>query len=303
MAGLSIPGMVVAAGLFAAVGAAAVATRAWLDRRRGVAERVDAGPAPILVHTELEGGVLVKLATPSDPSQLSAQRVFLLQAGFRGGHALEQYLATRSTLALLLPSLGYALLQPDRMLTAMSLLLLLATIGYLAPAVVVNQLRESRKEALRRTVPDMMDMLVGCLEAGLGLDAALRRVTRELSPVAPQLARQLDLVNAELSAGVPRIEALSHLVDRTGLEEIESLVGVLSHAERFGTGIAEAIRAHAQLLRRHRTIEAERKAAEVSPRLTVVMILFIMPAMFIVLVGPAVVQVAERLLPTLAGGR
>ena len=93
------------------------------------------------------------------------------------------------------------------------------------------------------------------------------------------------------------------VADRAGVDEVGSLVHVMTQSERYGTGVADAIRAHAALVRRHRAIEAERKAAEVSPRLTVVMILFVMPAMFVVLVGPALVQVVERLLPTLTGAR
>lgn len=300
MADPSLAGAVVATGLFVTVAAAGAAAFA-LTQPRPAPEADGAVPGPVIVRKELEGGVLVKLAAPDDEATRHALRRELLQAGYTDPRALEKYLTVRSGLALLLPVIGYVTLAPRTVLTTLALTLLLAGIGYLAPAVVVSRKRAGRLACMRRALPNLLDMLVGCLEAGLGVDASLRRSTRELAPVAPELAQQIDMVNAELSAGVERTKALEHLVDRTGLEDIASLTSVMTQAERYGTGIADAIRAHAQLLRRHRTIEAERKAAEVAPRLTVVMILFIMPALFVVLVGPAVVNVVERLIPTLTG--
>jgi len=303
MAGDPIAALVVAGGLFVSTGSLGMA--AWtLSHRRRAGDDEEAAPrAPILVRMELGGGALVRMAAPSGLAERGALRLHLLQAGFTAPRALERYLTARSLLALLLPVVGALLVRPETLLSSLALILALASVGYFLPAVVVGRLREGRASEMRRALPDMLDMLVGCLEAGLGLDASLRRVTRELAPVAPQLARQLDLVNAELSAGVARSEALQHLADRAGVDEVGSLVHVMTQSERYGTGVADAIRAHAALVRRHRAIEAERKAAEVSPRLTVVMILFVMPAMFVVLVGPALVQVVERLLPTLTGAR
>ncbi len=297
----SMAAAVVASGLFVAMGALGAA--AWALAQPRPEPEAGALPDPIIVRKELGGGVLVKLAAPDDDATRNALRRELLQAGYTDPRALEKYLGLRSDLALLLPVVGYLALPPRTALAGLAATLLLAAIGYAGPAVVVSRQRASRLSRMRGALPNLLDMLVGCLEAGLGLDASLRRSTRELAPVAPALAQQIDLVNAELSAGVERAKALQHLVDRTGLDDIASLASVMTQAERYGTGIADAIRAHAQLLRRHRTIEAERRAAEVAPRLTVVMILFIMPALFVVLVGPAVVNVVERLLPTLTGGR
>ena len=126
-------------------------------------------------------------------------------------------------------------------------------------------------------------------------------MARDLHVAAPELALELELTNAELKAGVPRMQALQHLHERTGLPEVASLVNVLAQAERFGAGVAPSIRAHAQLSRRRRALAAEKRAAEAAPKLTVAMILFVLPPLFVVLLGPTVVHVVERLIPTLTG--
>jgi tight adherence protein C len=149
--------------------------------------------------------------------------------------------------------------------------------------------------------PDALDLLVSSVEAGLGLDAAFRRVSKEMESAAPALARELQAVNYEVEAGVPRTTALRHLDERTGLQEVNSLVNVLLQAERFGTSVAEALRIHSDLVRRKRMLAAEESAAKISPKLTLAMILFILPLLFTVLVGPAAINVMNNLLPAMGG--
>jgi tight adherence protein C len=167
------------------------------------------------------------------------------------------------------------------------------------PWAGVAILARARRARIQASVPDMIDLLVSCVEAGLGIDGAFRQVAQELAVSSPELARELAVANAEMTAGLSRADALARLDARLGVEEITALVGVLGQAERFGAGVGPSLRAHAQLSRRRRALHAEQRAARASPLLTVVMILFILPALFVVLLGPTVVAVVERFLPTL----
>jgi tight adherence protein C len=180
--------------------------------------------------------------------------------------------------------------------------LLGATIGYYAPYLYVQNRVQKRRTDLLRSFPDAMDLLVSTVEAGLGLDSAFRRVAEELETAAPDLARELQMVTHEVNSGVPRLEALRHLDDRTGVDEIGALVNVLVQADRFGTSVARALRVHGEHTRTKRMQRAEQAAAKVSPKLTVLMILFILPCLVIVLIGPAIVQVKNIVLPA-AGDR
>lgn len=168
-----------------------------------------------------------------------------------------------------------------------------ATFGYYAPSLWLTNIINKRKRKLLAAFPDSLDLLVSCVEAGLGLDAAFRRVANEMEAASPELAREFQIVNNEISAGVPRVEALRHLEARTGLDEIRSLVNMLAQAERFGTSIAKGLRVHSRMTRSKRMSRAEEEAAKVSPKLTVVMILFLLPVLGAVLMGPALIKVTQ----------
>ncbi len=281
----------------------ALLATAWLAQRARAGTPVAGGAsvfAPAAGANPVTGAI-GRLARPSDPGEIHLQRQFLAQAGFRSPNALSIYLAARSLSALILPALGAFIAPPKGLAGGFLLLLALASLGYYLPLVVVRVLRDVRQTEVRKVLPDALDMLVSCLESGLGLDAALRHVGHELRLAAPEFGGEIELVNAELQAGIPRAEALVHLDQRVGVDDITALVGVLSQAERYGAGIAESVRAHAQMSRRRRILDAERRAAEAAPKLTVVMILFVLPPLFVVLIGPTVVHVVTRLLPMLEG--
>lgn len=287
-----------AIGVFVAV--LATFRLAWVARRAPAAVSEASVFAPAVGDSPV-AGALGRLARPGDPAEVDLQRQLLTQAGLRAPSALTVYLAIRTVLALLLPAVVLVVAQPRDLTWAFLVLFLVATIGYYLPAAVVHWLRDSRRARVRHVLPDALDMLVSCLGAGLGLDAALRQVAREVGRVEPEFAAEIDLLNAELQAGIPRAEALSHLEWRVGVDDISALVGVLSQAERYGAGIAESVRVHAQVARRRRILDAERRAAEAAPKLTVVMILFVLPPLFVVLIGPTVVHVVTHLLPMLEG--
>lgn len=247
------------------------------------------------------------LARPQDESQAHLLRKKLLQAGFRSRNALEILAAVRTIAALSLPLLTYVFIvifaSTLKPVFILFWVLISAAVGYYVPSLYVDSRLQKRQEALMKPFPDALDLLVSSVEAGLGLDAAFQRVAQEIESAAPELANELQLVNHEVAAGVPRLEALRHLDDRTGLAEVNSLVNVLTQAERFGTSVARALRVHSDLVRRKRMLDAEERAAKISPKLTVAMILFIMPTIMLVLVGPAIINVARNLIPMLTAQR
>jgi tight adherence protein C len=235
-----------------------------------------------------------KLAAPGEGDAGNLLRRRLSQAGFRGRSSVEAFSAIRAGLAFTLPVMTLLILPEMATSQLLVIGLITATIGYYAPGFLVTSRIEKRQKAIMKSFPDALDLLVSSVEAGLGLDAAFRRVADEIESAAPILAEELQAVNHEVTAGVSRVEALRHLDQRTGLEDMKQLVNVLAQAERFGTSVAKALRVHADLVRTKRQLLAEEKAAQISPKLTVVMILFIMPSLFAILLGPAMVQVFRQ---------
>lgn len=235
---------------------------------------------------------LAKLAQPDDEESRNVLRSKLIQAGFKSRGAPRVFSASRVGLALILPLMMVPLIPIlSNPIYLAGGAIFAAAFGYYGPQLYVDNLVANRKTRLSRPLPDALDLLVTTVEAGLGLDAAFRRVADELEGAAPDLALEFQLVNHEVSAGVPRIEALRHLEQRTGVEEIRSLVNMLAQAERFGTSVARSLRIHSDVTRQKRMSKAEEEAAKVSPKLTVVMILCLMPCLFIVLLGPAIINI------------
>ena len=233
-------------------------------------------------------------AKPTSEAEEGLLRKRLVQAGYKSRLALEMYNAARVVLALSLPILfSVLLIRLDIVYMSVAVVVLVA-IGYYLPALIVSGRLSDRQRRLVVPLPDALDLLVSSVEAGLGLDAAFRRVADEMVTAAPELSKEFQLVNHEISAGVPRLDALRHLEYRTGVAEVTSLVNMLSQAERFGTSIARSLRVHSDMTRRRRMLKAEEQAGKVSPKLTVVMILFLMPCLFIVIMGPIMVKIATE---------
>lgn len=243
------------------------------------------------------GRAAAKLST-GDESQVAALKRWLVQAGFRDRNAVEAYSAARTIGAIAFGLLGFVLSAgADRVIwTALGITIGLV-FGYYLPYLYVENTGIHRREELLKSFPDALDLLVSCVEAGLGLDAAFRRVADEIESVSPELAKELQLVNAEVNAGVSRTEALRHLDERTGLDDVGTLVNVLIQAERFGTSVARALRVHGEHMRTRRMQRAETKAAQVSPKMTIVMIIFILPTLIVILLGPALIQVKNVVVP------
>ena len=273
-------------------------SRTASDRLRELSNVEDVETFDIIGVTDTKeasgvAGRLGQLAEPTSEEEKSKQRQMLLQAGFKHRRALEIFNSVRVTLAICLPMVVAPLAANWGMLQMAGAALIGSAIGYYFPQIYLVNITEKRKQELLKSFPDALDLLVSCVEAGLGLDAAFRRVAGEMETAAPDLAREFQIVTHEVSAGVSRVDALRHLEARTGLDEIRSLVNMLAQAERFGTSIANGLRVHARITRQKRMSKAEEEAAKVSPKLTVVMILFLLPVLGAVLMGPAMIKVYE----------
>jgi tight adherence protein C len=166
-------------------------------------------------------------------------------------------------------------------------LVLGAGLGFMAPNLWLSSVSKKRREKIRHGLADSLDLMVVAVEAGLGLDAALQRVADELSNVHPELTEEIQIAVLEAQMGIPRAEALDNLANRTLVEELRSMVAMINQAERFGTSIARALRNQAEALRVKRRQQAEERAQQCAVKLMLPLILFIFPAIFIVLAGPA----------------
>ncbi|MBW1877790.1 MAG: type II secretion system F family protein [Deltaproteobacteria bacterium] len=277
------------------IGGIGYSAYAFLNPGRSAADRLEdltGGPkAERDIVGERIAERLARLAQPESEEEQNILRQKLVQAGYRNRHAPQVFNAVRVSASLLIPLL-LAPFAATWSLTYMAFAVIVgAAAGYYGPLVVVNNIIQNRQLRIVRPLPDALDLLVTSVEAGLGLDAAFRRVAEELETAAPDLAFEFQMVNHEISAGFTRIDALRRLQERTGLDEVKSLVNMLTQAERFGTSIARSLRVHSEVTRQKRMSKAEEEAAKISPKLTVVMILFLLPCLMIVLLGPAVVNV------------
>ncbi len=238
----------------------------------------------------------LKMLTGDDARRCSE---ILMHAGWRSKDALTIFMAMRVLMPVVFAFAALAvLLVVGQMPMMMRLTAVIgaAVAGAYAPFLAARRLIARRQHLLRRQLPDGLDLLVICAEAGLGLDAALTRVARDLGPAAPQLADELGLTAVELGFLPNRRLALQNLVRRTDLSAIRGVVNTLVQTERYGTPLAQALRVLAAEFREERMLRAEEKAARLPAILTVPMIIFILPTLFVVLIGPAMVRVAENFL-------
>ena len=245
-----------------------------------------------------------KLNQPSNIEELRATRRKLMTAGYRSRKASVFFLGAKLLLALIMVCL--LALIPAKILafpTTSQLTIyyvLAAACGYYAPALWLQRAIGRRKDALQRAIPDALDLMVVCVEAGLGLDQAIGRVGDEVKRSHPELSGELHLLSLELRSGVSRQEALRNLAHRTDLEDVSSLVALLVQTDRFGTSIGQALRVHADAMRTKRRLRAEELAAKLPVKLLLPLIFFILPSMFIVVMGPACIKMVRLLFPALS---
>jgi tight adherence protein C len=233
----------------------------------------------------------------STRKDLGETRKALVRAGIRQEEGPALYYGARILGALLMPALilllGAAL--HTAVLRATPLLLVSVGLGYFLPRFLLKTRIRKRQEAIRLGLADALDLLVICVEAGLGLNQALVRVAEEMSHACPPIAEEFGLVNLEMRAGTSRPDALRHLSERTGVEDLQALVAMLIQTDRFGTSIAQSLRVHSDTLRTKRRQRAEEAAAKTTIKLVFPLVIFIFPAMFVVILGPAILHILEQL--------
>jgi tight adherence protein C len=231
---------------------------------------------------------------PSSSKQLPHTQRMMARAGYRRPEAIMAMQGAKVLVPLMLLALVYftgVYKQAPIFIFAIA-----AVGGYLLPEFWLTSRVRRRQQQLRLSLPDCLDLLVVCVEAGLALDQSFMRVTQELRIVHPQLCEELDLVNAEIRIGRTRIEALRELSNRTGVEDIKSLVAMLVQTDRFGTSIAQSLRVHSDELRTKRRQRAEEMAAKATVKMIPPLVFFIFPALFVVILGPAVISLYRHFL-------
>ncbi len=223
----------------------------------------------------------------------TAVRLFLVQAGYSNPNAVSIYWASRVSLAAGLSGLAMLGLPVLGVSSGQMLLgvLWLGALGWVGPTFYVRSRLKARQKEVQLALADMLDMLVVCVEAGLGLNQALVRVADEIDHVSPVMSEQLAMVNLEMRAGTPREEALKNLAERTGLADIRSLVSMMIQTDRFGTSVADALRVHADTMRTKRRQRAEEAAAKTTIMLVFPLVLLVFPAMFVVVIGPSALAI------------
>lgn len=218
----------------------------------------------------------------------------LVHAGCRSPNALTVFFGSKILLGVSLPLVTLFTVSWFPQLTAVQVIFALGVAGFagiVLPNAVLHRLYEKRMRLLTHAFPDALDLLVVCVEAGLGLAAAIQRVADELAVSHPELAEELTLVNAEMRAGVERVEALRNLAERTGLEDIRGLVTLLAQSLRFGTSIAETLRVYSEEFRDKRMQRAEEQAAKIGTKMIFPLVFCMFPSFFLVAIGPAVMRI------------
>ena len=249
---------------------------------------------------------LAKLSLPEEGAEQSGLRKRFMNAGFRSASAPLIYFGAKTLLAVAVPTLAYlSLLLTVSQLQFTDLLMVLlvaAAVGYYVPNLVLGRLVFVRQREIFETFPDALDLMTVCVEAGLGVEAALNKVADEIEHKSKVLGEELRLVGLELRAGSDRERALRNLAARTGVEEVDTWASMLIQADRFGTSIAAALRIHSDMLRTRRRQRAEEAAAKIALKLLFPLIFCIFPSLMLVLMGPAFIQIYRVLLPTMTGG-
>lgn len=246
-----------------------------------------------------------ELASPEEGYEQSSVKLRFVHAGIRNPAAPTAFFGIKTALTLALPLFGFAAMaftgsQPKGN-NLLLLLVALAAAGYYAPNLVLNSMVKRRQREIFENFPDALDLMTVCVEAGLGTEAAMMRVARDMQVKSPALGDEMRLVNLELRAGSDRDRALRNLAFRTGVDEIDGFVTMINQAERFGTSIAASLRIQSDLLRTRRRQRAEEQAAKIALKLLFPLIFCIFPSLMVVLMGPAMIQVYRVLLPAMGG--
>ncbi len=244
---------------------------------------------------------LGKRIRSTDAQEAIHVRRQLLKAGYRRPGAVPVYYGTRILMAVLLPVVvmivngtAYRFIPPR---FDMPVAVLAAIIGYILPSVILDLKKARRKRRIFEGLPDALDLMVVCVEAGMGLDSAIHRVSEEIALDNKVVSDEFKIVGLELRAGKARADALRNLAIRSDLEDINSLVSLLIQTDRFGTSIVQSLTVHSDSMRTKRFQMAEEQAAKLPVKMVFPLIVFIFPALFVVIVGPAIISIIRNLGP------
>lgn len=255
-----------------------------------------------LLPTRQEGLMRAIVSTFKMEEVLQAKelRLRLMQAGWRHPSTPVKFIFARIALPILLGLGGFIYLRfsaPEKALEMhLGIALAGAVFGYYLPSLMLTNAVQKRQAALRRGFPDTLDLMVICVEAGMSIEAAFQKVTEEMAESAPELAEEIGLTAAELAFLGDRAQAFQNLADRAGLRTFKSLATTLVQSEKYGTPIAVGLRVIAQENRDERMMAAEKKAASLPAKLTVPMIVFFLPVLFIVIIGPVAIKVSQDMM-------
>jgi tight adherence protein C len=231
---------------------------------------------------------------PVSTKDLSHNQRMLVRAGYRRPEAVMALRGAKVILPIALLSAvyftGFYTMNP------LFILAFAGLVGFLAPDMWLTWQVRKRQHVIRLALPDALDLLVVCIEAGLGLDQAFMRVSQELRITHPELCEELDLVNAQIRVGRTRIEALRELASRTGVDDIKALVAMLIQTDRFGTSVSQSLRVHSEDMRVKRRQRAEEMAAKTTVKMVPPLVFFIFPALFVVILGPAMITIYRQFL-------
>src|SRR6266545_541431 len=268
-------------GVFITIGIVAGTTTSWaLARNAPEKRRLRATPDPVLAR--------LSRLLPKSPKEMSRLQRSLTRAGYPLFGAVVIYSVAEIVLPLLLFFITAMLLGFSAGLVPG---LVLATLGYVAPSFYVSYRSRERDRAIRNGLPDALDLLTVCVEAGSGIDQAIAKASEELQMSHPELAAELAMVTTEMRAGKPRIQAFKNFAMRTGVDDVRSLVSMLVQTDRFGTSIGDALRVHADTSRTKRRQMAEERAGKVGVKLVFPLALCLFPALYVVCFGPVVVKI------------
>ena len=291
------------ASLLVAAGAMALSSSSstTIERRLGelTVGQVEAKAAtPEYAKAIVDALKRVGAVAPKSASEMGKLQQRLVAAGYRSKEALIVFFGIRLACALA----GFALLMSPLIARPNILMALGATaLGYLLPSMALARIAKKRQHKIRLGLPDALDLLVVSVEAGLGLDQAIQRVGVELDFAHPDLSEELALINLELRAGKGRAEALRNLAERTGVDDVASLVAMLVQTDKFGTSVAQSLRVHSETVRTKRRQRAEEAAAKTGVKMVFPLVFCIFPAIWVVTIGPAAIKFVQVLVPMAQG--
>lgn len=248
------------------------------------------------LSADLVANIEKKLDLGKDSTRVKELQKRFIQAGIYNERATSIFYGFKMGLLLVLPVVVLILWRGQTGHRAMVIAVISGAVffaGYMLPDIILDKLVKSRQNKIRAALPDTLDLMVVCVEAGQGLNAAIKRVSDDLMDSSPIMARELLMVNLEIMAGLEREQALKNLGERTGVDDLISLCNILIQSDRFGTSIGQALRTQSDFMRTARQRKLEEMAAKTPVKLVFPLLLFIFPAIIVVILGPAIIRIIE----------